>query len=431
MPEVFERFFAEFGKKPADFFELVKLDPSYQVFFNAREAVSITPDIHTSCALFDTLEPGGGNKLRDYLARARYMHDVAVRDFLYRDYGSVFDFFNAKVLLEGFRLNIFQKLDAYVRKYFSSDRARKLLEYNIVFLGCSPDKSPAIYSILSHVDMALGVYYPMGGMCRLAEALESVARSCGAAVHYNQRVTRINVTGGRATQLQTDTDVFACDIALAACDYHHAETELLDPSWRTYTEKYWSRRIMAPSAFIACLGLNKKLDNLQHHNLFLSPGWQDHFASIFDTPSWPEAPSYYLACPSKTDSSVAPPGGETLFILVPVAPGLQDTDEIRERFFERVIAHLERLVGTPVAEAITCKKIISHRDFSEAFSLYKGTAMGMAHTLMQTALFRPARRSRKVANLYYTGHYTHPGIGLPMVLIAAHIIRDAIARDWS
>jgi phytoene desaturase len=428
MPEVFERFFAQFGKRPADFFELIRLDPYYQVFFGPGDSVEISPDLERTCALFDRLEPNGGAKLREYLRLAKHKYDLALGEFLYRDYCSIFDFFQKKILLEGPRLHIFQKLDAYARRYFTSDRARKLLEYNIVFLGCSPFKSPALYSIMSHVDMTLGVYYPRGGIYQVAKALEQIAREQGVACQYATTASRITVADRTATGVVTSSGWHEAEFVVAATDYHHAETELLESPYQSYPEQYWQRKLLAPSAFIVYLGLNRSIPHLRHHNLYLAQNWEAHFEAIFDQPAWPENPSYYVACPSKTDGSVAPPGCENLFILVPVAPGLNDSDQVREAFYEKIISHLEGLTGTSLREAIIYKKICSQRDFSQAFNMYRGTAMGLAHTLWQTALFRPAHASRKVANLYYTGHYTHPGIGLPMVLIASQIVSAAVAR---
>ncbi len=429
MPEVFDRFFAQFDRKPSDFYNLIKLDPYYKVFFSRDETVEITPDINQSYSLFDTLEPGGGKKLQEYLALAKYKYDLALNEFLYRDYTSLLDFFNRRLVFEGTKMHVFQKLDRFVQRFFASERARKLLEYNIVFLGCSPFKSPALYSIMSHIDMTLGVYYPQGGVHEVARALEKLAVEHGARITYNQPAVKIGVSGSRAENVYTENGTRSADIVLAGSDYHHAETTLLDPPYQTYPEKYWNRKLLAPSAFIVYLGLNKKLPNLQHHNLYLADTWENHFTAIFDEPAWPENPSYYVACPSKTDPSVAPPKGENIFMLVPVAPGIEDSDEVREHFFNKLLTHFEYITGISIADSIIVKRIFSQRDFASYLNMYRGTAMGMAHTLWQTACFRPSHKSKKVQNLYYTGHYTHPGIGLPMVLIASQIVCDIIEKE--
>jgi phytoene desaturase len=429
MPEVFNHFFARFNKRPNDFFDLIRLNPYYKVFFSRDDMVEITPDMNQNYQLFDSLEQDGGKKLKQYLELARYKYNIAMDQFLYRDYTSLLDFFNRKLVFEGTKLHVFQKLDRFVKRYFTSDRARKLLEYNMVFLGCSPFKSPALYSIMSHVDMSLGVHYPQGGIHEVARALEKLACELGADIKYNLPAVKIDVSGRRSTNVYTDNGTYNSDIVLVASDYHHAETTLLDPPYQTYPEKYWDKKLLAPSAFIVYLGLNKKLPNLQHHNLYLSDTWEEHFNAIFDSPTWPEKPSYYVACPSKTDLSVAPEGGENIFLLVPVAPGIDDSDEIREHFFNTILAHFEHLTGISIADAIVVKRFFSQRDFAAYLNMYQGTAMGMAHTLWQTAYFRPSHKSKKVENLYYTGHYTHPGIGLPMVLIASQIVCDIIKKE--
>jgi len=429
MPEVFERFFGLFGKRPDNFFDLIRLDPYYKAFFENGETAEVTPDIKATYDLFDRLEHNGGEKLKRYLDLAKYKYDVAIGEFLYRDYARLSDFFNRRILVEGLRLHIFQKLDRYISRFFSDDRAKKLLEYNIVFLGCSPYKSPALYSLMSYVDLCLGVYYPRGGMYNLATALERLARENGAHISYGREVNKISVSGNRATSVVTQHETHEADVVLVGADYHHAETQLLDHASRSYPEAYWSRKLLAPSAFIMYLGVEKKLPGLQHHNLFLARDWDRHFGSIFDRPSWPDNPSYYVACPSKTDTTVAPPGGENVFVLVPVAPGIADSDGVREAFADKIIRHLEGLIQTRFSDTLSVKRIFSQRDFSQQFNLYRGTAMGMAHTLWQTAFFRPSHTSKKVLNLYYTSHYTHPGIGLPMVLISSQIVCDTIIRD--
>ncbi len=429
MPEVFDRFFGIFDKTTSDYFDLIRLSPYYRVFFSPEHCVDITDSLEHTYEVFEQLEQDGAAKIKRYLQQAEYKYTIALKDFLYREYRTLFDFFSKKVLLEGTKLHIFQKLDSFIRRYFTSPEARKLLEYNIVFLGCSPFKSPALYTIMSHVDMKLGVYYPRGGIYSLTRALEQLCREHGVTIHYNHPVQRIAVSNGSISGIETESGFFGAEIAVSGADYHHTETALLEPQWRSYTGRYWEKRVMGPSAFIAYLGINKKLGGLAHHNLYLAPDWENHFASIFEKPAWPDNASYYVACPTKTDPECAPAGGESLFILVPIAPGLEDSEEIRTSFFDRILCHLEQTISQPIRDSIETQTLFSVRDFKETFNLYRGTAMGLAHTLRQTACFRPAHRSKKVKNLFFTGHYTHPGIGLPMVLIASQIVSDTIARE--
>ena len=431
MPEVFERFFAEFGKKASDFFKLVSLDPSYKVFFGPRDSVVIRKDHEYIVQLFESLEAGAGERIIAYLDDAQYKYETAMAEFLYRDYQSIFDFFNKKTIMGGVKLNLFQSLDKHIRRSFAHEKIQKILGYNVVFIGCSPFKSPALYSLMSHVDITSGVYYPMGGMHTLVDALYAVGMEHGVKFMWGEEATAINISQGTAHSVTTQRQVIDADCILAAVDYHHAEQDLIPPEYRSYSKSYWKRRLLAPSALIIYLGLNKKIPGLEHHNLFLSESWKRHFQTIFDTPSWPENPSYYIGCPSKTDPSLAPQDGENLFILVPVAPVLDDNDHKREQFADAILSHIEKLLEIKITDAIVVKRIISPRDFHGSHKLYKGTAMGLAHTLFQSALFRPSHRSKKVSNLYFSSHYTHPGIGMPMVIISSHIIADIIGRDFS
>jgi len=428
MAEVFDRFFAEFGKTTADYFELTALDPSYTIHFEDGRQAHITRDLSKVAALFEGLEPGAGKKLKGYLEESEYKYRTALDEFLYREYNSIFDFFNKKMLFEGMKLRIFQKLDPYLKRYFISEKIRKILEYNIVFLGCSPFKSPALYSLMSHVDLVQGVSYPMGGIGSLVRAVYDLAREQGVNFHFNSEVSSIEVKDGRAERVIASTGNFKGDIVLNAADYRLCEKNFLRPEHRTYSDRYWNKRLLAPTAFLIYLGLNKKIPGLSHHTLYLAEDWDRHFETIFDRPAWPDNPSFYIGCPSKTDSSVAPENGENLFVLVPVAPGLDDSDKTREQFADRIISKIESLTGETIRDSIIVKQIVSHCNFKE-LGYFKGTSLGLAHTLFQTAFFRPAHRSKRVSNLYFTGHYTHPGIGMPMVVIASHVISDKILRE--
>ncbi len=429
MPEVFEDYFNLFKENIHDYIQLFDLDPSYKIFFSPEETHTVTRNIEDNRHLFENLERGGGEKLDRYLEQSAYKYRVALDEFLYREYRSLSDFFNRRMLLEGTRLHVFQKLDNYVKRFFKNPLARKILEYNIVFLGCSPYKSPALYSLMSHVDMTQGVRYPRGGIYSLVDALYRLAREQGATFKFGETVKRIDIQNNRARGVFTDKGFYPCDGVLSTADYHHTETELLEEQYRNYRTSWWNKKDLAPSALLMYLGVKKKLPHLEHHNLFLSENWDNHFRDIFDTPRWPHSPSYYVGCPSKTDATVAPKGNENLFILVPVAPGIDDPDEVRIPFAEKILLHLEGLIGTSFTDDLAVREIISQRDFTASNNLYRGTALGMAHTLFQTACFRPGHRNRHVSNLYYSSHYTHPGIGMPMVLISSQIVADIIEKE--
>ena len=434
MPEVFERFFANFGKKTTDYYELVKLDPSYRVFFGPGEMHDVPPDRARTEALFDRLEPGGGAKLARYLDEAAYKYKVAVGEFLYRDYRTLFDFLNWRMMTEGLKLNVLGKLDAAVRRRFADRRARQILEYAMVFLGTSPNDAPAMYALMSHVDLTQGVFYPLGGLSAVAQGLRRLAEEQGVRFLLSTEVTKIATENGRAVRVEArgpDGAAVAlpCDAVLANADYAHVETELLDAADRTYPRRYWETRVVAPSMFLLYLGVKKPLEKLVHHNLYFQENWNVHFDAIFKQPAWPEEPCFYVSCISKTDPGMAPPGRENVFVLVPVAAGLDDSDAVREAYAEKTIRHVETVTGEEIAPHIETKRIFSHRDFAGDYRAWQGTALGISHVLLQTAVFRPAMRSKKVANLYFAGQYTHPGIGVPMVMIAAEVSAGNVRRD--
>jgi phytoene desaturase len=426
IPEVCDKYFALFNKKTQDYYKLVRLDPNYRVFFGKERVVDVPAERKEIDKLFNELTPDGSAKLRDYLDVAQYQYEIAMQEFMYREYRTIFDFFNWKVITKGTRLKIFESLDKFARRYFDDADIRKILEYTVVFLGGSPNNTPGLYSIMSHVDFDLGVWYPCGGIGQLARAFTDLAEEYGVHVMLNHNVKRIHVENGIVKKVLTDKGDHEADIVLVNADYQFAETKLLEREFRTYNETYWAKKKMGPSAFLIYLGLDKKVSGLLHHNLYLDPSWDDHFRSIFDEPAWPESPSYYVSCPSKTDKTVAPPGRENLFILVPVAPGIEDNDSIRTKYFEKIITHLEKLIDEKICRHIVVKRIFAHKDFKQAYNAYKGTALGMSHTLFQTAVFRPAHQSKKVENLFYTGSYNHPGIGVPMVIISSQMVSKEI-----
>jgi phytoene desaturase len=429
MPEVFEKLFDTFGRKVSDYLELKRLDPNYRAFYSKDRKMDISADLEKNKELFDQIEENGGEKLQDYLDSASYQYDIAMGEFIYKEYSSLFDFANRKLMVEGTKLHVFDSLDTYAKRFIKDKDLRKILEYTIVFLGGSPYKSPAMYALMSHVDFNLGVYYPMEGMGKLARSFRKLCEEQGVKFLFNEEVEEIIVEKGTVKGIRTEKGEHECEILVNNADYPHSEMNLLSKKHRSYSERYWNRKKIAPSSVLMYLGINKKIRGLSHHNLFLSPSWDEHFRTIFDKPAWPDDPSYYVCCPSKTDPTVAPEGCENLFFLVPVASGLEDTDEVRERYFINTVKHLEELLGESILDHVVSKRIVTHRDFTELYNAYKGTALGLAHTLTQTAVFRPSHRSKRVKGLYYTGQYTHPGIGVPMVIISSQILAEEISKD--
>ncbi len=432
MPDIFERFFQEFGKKPEDLFPLDRLEPHYRIYFGDGTRLDVSKDLEANYALFDKLEEKGGEKLKAYLESAEEKYQRSMRDLMYKDYGSLLDFFNRDMLAGGVQLPmILENLDRFVNGYFDSDKAKKIVEYSIGFLGGSPKVTPALYHIMSYIDFKMGVWFPKGGIGKVAEAIHDLAVSEGAEFRLNEPVTKIEVEGKTATEVVTEKETLEADLVVANADYAFVETQLLDQTHQTYPQKYWEKKILAPSAFIAYLGLNKKLESIAHHTLFLDKDWERGFDELFDRvkPSWPKSPSYYINSPSRTDPAFAPEGCETIFLLVPVAPGLQDNEAIRQSFLEQIMNDLEARLGEGLRDHIVLKRVFTVNDFAQRYNAYKGTALGLTHTLMQTALFRPHHKSKKVRNLYYTGQYTHPGIGVPMTLISSQIVAKEISDE--
>jgi len=427
MPDVFERFLSIFGKRPEDLVELVRLDPYYRLFFQGQGTADIVPDLEANMAIFDSFESGGGERLASYLRDAARQYDLAMGRFVYREYSSFLDLMDPRLAIDGIRLGLFQDVDGYVSSRFKDGRSRKILEYTMVFLGGSPKNTPALYSIMSHVDMTLGVFYPLGGIGRLAKAMEGLARSQGAQFEFSQPVERILIgPDGQARGVRTPSGDHEADIVVSTADYHHCETELLPDQARSYDEGYWSGKVIAPSALLIYLGLGRKVKGLAHHNLFLADDWERHFDQIFKEPCWPDDPSYYVSCPSKSDPTVAPKGCDCLFILVPLSPGLTDDERSREGLAGKVLGDIGDRIGEDLTKDVLVRRIFSHRDFKGLYNAYKGNALGLSHTLFQTALWRPSHRSRKVPNLYHSGHYTHPGVGVPMCLISSQIVAQMV-----
>ncbi len=429
MPDVFEKYFAEFGKKPQDYMDLVRLDPAYRVFFSKDDYADISKDLEKNLELFEKLEPGAKEKMKEYLKLSEYEYDIAMKDFIYKDYKHLYDFFKPKLIVEGTKLHMFEKLDSFAQRYFKSEKIRKILEYTIVFLGGSPYDSPALYSLMSHVDFNMGVWFPKGGMGKLSEVMHKLAEEQGAEFVFNETVEKIKVEKNNVTAVKTNKNTYKADKVVVNADYAWSELNLLEKKYRSYSKKYWEKRKIAPSAYLLFLGLDKPIKKFKHHNLYFHPKWIDHFDDIFKEPKWPEDFSYYVSCISKTDPDTAPEGGENVFVLIPVAPGLEDNNKMREKYYEKTIKHMEKIAGENLGDHIVVKRIFAHNDFSTRYNAYKGTALGLAHTLKQTAIFRPKHESKKVKNLYYTGHYNHPGIGVPMVIICSQILRDIINKN--
>jgi len=428
MPEVFENFFARFGKKTADYYNLVRLDPSYSVFFGKGERMDIPASMEELFDLFEHHEPGSSKHLKHFLAEARYKYEVGMNEFVFKPGHSVKEFADLRVLKSLFRLQMFSSMSSHVRQLFKNEKLIQLLEFPVLFLGATPGKTPALYSLMNYADMSLGTWYPMGGMHKIAEGMHQLAVELGVKFSFGEAVQQIKVIAGQAKQVLTDQGSYQADVVIGGADYHHVEQHLLEKKDRHYTEAYWSRRTMAPSSLLFYLGVNKKLKNLQHHNLFFDEDFDRHAVEIYEKPDWPEKPLFYVCCPSVTDQSVAPEGCENVFLLVPLAPGLKDEEAQREKIYDTIMGRLEQLTGQKIREHVVYKRSYAHQDFIKDYNSFKGNAYGLANTLFQTAFLKPKLRSKKVRNLFYTGQLTTPGPGVPPSIISGQVVAEEIAK---
>lgn len=431
MPDVVEKFFNEFGEKPSDYYNLIRLSPSYRVFFGSDDIVDLPSSLEEIYALFDKLEENGAEKLKKFLNQAKYQYEVALDSFLYKEYRSLFDMFNWRMIKEGSKLHIFDNMERFAGRFFKTEKAKKLLQYTLVFLGGAPKKTPALYALMAYIDYELGIWYPQGGIVKMVEAIKNLAEKKGAKFIFEAEVSNIVVENGQAKGVQVGDKFYAADIIVANADYPHVELKLLPEKYRSYSKKYWQKKTIAPSAFLLYLGINTKIPQLDHHNLLLHNDWVNHFDKIFDNPGWPDKPSSYLNCTSKTDPSVAPEGKETLFLLVPIAANLPDTPEIRAEYTDKILSDIEKVIKFPIRKHIEVSRSVSLNDYASLYNAYQGTALGLSHTLWQTAFFRPKQRSSKISNLFFTGQYTHPGIGMPITLISSQIVRDIIRQKYA
>ncbi len=431
MPDVFESYFNKFGKTPADYYNLKRLDPSYTVVFGENDFVDVPASLDELKALFEKWEPGSAHQLHNFLEQAAYKYEVGINQLVYKPGRSVSEFINLRLLLDVIRMDVFQSFHKHIRRFFSHPKIIKLMEFPILFLGALPENTPALYSLMNYADIYLGTWYPMGGMHKIIEGMVLLAEEKGVTIKYDQDVQEIKVNQGVATTIVTATDVFEAEVIVASADYHHVEKNLLPASYQSYSDSYWDTRVMAPSSLIFYLGINKRLNNLRHHNLFFDEDFGPHAHEIYTDPKWPAKPLFYVSAPSVTDPSVAPEGCENLFILVPVAPGLQDTEEVREKYYNLVMDRLEKLTGQTVREHVIYKRSYAHNDFIQDYNAFKGNAYGLANTLLQTALLKPSLKSKKINNLFYTGQLTVPGPGVPPSLISGQVVAKEVAKEFA
>lgn len=430
MPEVFDNFFEYFGKKVSDYYELERLDPAYKIVFGQDDELAVPANMEELKALFESYEAGSAVKLEHFLKEAEYKYKVGMGEFVQKPGHSILDFADIRVFKAVFRLQMLSKMSTHVEKLFKNEKLRELLKFPVLFLGATPEDTPAMYSLMNYADLVLGTWYPKGGMHKIIEGMVALAEELGVKIKLEHTVNQIYVPKGHATKVLTDQGEFEADVVIGGADYHHVEQNLLEKRCRMYTEKYWDKRTMAPSSLLFYLGVNKKLKNLLHHNLFFDEDFTQHAVEIYKKPQWPSKPLFYACLASKTDQSCAPEGHENLFLLIPVAPDLEDTPELREHYYEVVMDRLEKLTGQNVRDAVDYKLSYAHKDFKKDYNAYKGNAYGLANTLGQTAFLKPKLKSKKVKNLYFTGQLTTPGPGVPPSLISGEVVAREIVKEF-
>jgi phytoene desaturase len=428
MPDVFEDFFSAFGKKTEDYYSLMRLDPSYQAIWGNGECTVLPASFTALQKVFEDYEPGAGAQLAKFMKGAQYKYEVGMQQLVYKPGLSPMEYLDRRVIKGIFNLDLLGSMHTHLRRYFKHPRLLQLLEFPVLFLGATPKQTPALYSLMNYADSCLGTWYPKGGMFKVTEAMYQLAKELGVEFHFNTPATDFVLNNDRIVEVKTPETSIATKSVVAAADYHHVEQQLLPQRFRTYTAQYWESRKLAPSALIYYIGVSRKLPKLLHHNLFFDESFEQHAAAIYETPKWPDAPLFYACCPSKSDTSVAPEGCENLFLLIPVATGLEDTEAIKEYYYQLILQRLEHYCGENIRDHVIYKSSYAQRNFMEDYNSFKGNAYGLANTLRQTAILKPSLKSKKVANLYYAGQLTVPGPGVPPAIISGKVVATQLAN---
>lgn len=426
MPDVFERFFADFNKKASDYYELIKLDPAYTVYFGVNDSITIEDTLEKIKAAFENEEPGSSIKLQQFMDEALDNYNIAIKDLVYRPGVSPLELVTPVTMKKIGQF--FSTISKEVRKEFKNPKLVSILEFPVLFLGAKPSNTPAFYSFMNYADFGLGTFHPKNGMYSVVRGMQDLAESLGVTVLTNQNVEGIGIENGRVTSLTVNNQRIDVDLVLSGADYHHTET-LIPQKYRQYSESYWEKKVFAPSSLLFYVGFDRKLDQVDHHTLFFDVPFEAHAQDIYDNPKWPDEPLFYASFPSKTDEGAAPKGKEAGIFLIPLAPGLTDIEEVREEYFNKIIDRFELITQQEVKKNVIFKESYCINDFINDYNSYKGNAYGLANTLLQTAFLRPKLRSKKVKGLYFTGQLTVPGPGVPPSLISGKVVSSLIQKD--
>jgi phytoene desaturase len=422
MPEVFDKYFASFGKKTSDYYSLHRLDPSYRIYWNDNYT-DLPANYEALKNVFESIEPGSAAKLEKYLNGAAYKYNLGLQRMVYKPGLSLSEFIDWEIMKGVFKLDVFTSIKKHIHKYFNHPKLRQIMEFPVLFLGALPEDTPALYSLMNYADIKGGTWYPEGGMYAVVDGMYKLALELGVTFHFNEEVKQIEVQNGVAKKVITDKNKFDAAAVISGADYHFTETKLLPSQYRSYSSSYWEKRVMAPSCLMYYVGLNKRLKNIQHHSLFFDVPFEPHGREIYKKPQWPVEPLFYTSVASVTDPSVAPAGCENIVFLIPVASGLEgDSEELREKYFRMIVERMEKHTGESILDSVIYKKMYAVSDFAKDYNSFRGNAYGLANTLMQTSVLRPSCRSKKVSNLFYTGQLTVPGPGVPPSLISGEVV---------
>ena len=425
MPDVFDRFFADFGKKTSDYYQLIKLSPAYRVYYGIDNFITIADNLPEIVATFEKIEKGSGKVLQEFIADAKSNYEIAILDLVYRPGVSPLELITIETAQKVGQF--FSNISKDVRKKFKNQQLIQILEFPVLFLGAKPSDTPSFYSFMNYADFGLGTWHPKTGMFDVVKAMENLAKELGVTFHTNSNIEKINVINGQAKSVVINGKTILSDVVLSGADYAHTET-LLDDNYKQYSDKYWESRVFAPSSLLFYVGFDRKLDNVSHHALFFDVDFNQHAEDIYDEPKWPDEPLFYANFPSLTDKTCAPLGMESGFFLIPLAIGIEDTEALREQYFDKIIERFETLTQQKVRKNIIFKHSFCKSDFIQDYNSYKGNAYGMANTLLQTAFLRPKLKSKKVKNLYFTGQLTVPGPGVPPALISGKLVSKLIEK---
>ena len=428
MPDVFENYFKLFKKDVQDFYELKKLDPGFTVIFSGGESMDIPAGFDELCSLFESIEKGSATRLKKFLDEAAYKYKVGIQDLVFQPGHSITEFISWRIVKDVAKLQVFSSFSKHARKYFSDPRLLSLIEFPVLFLGAMPKDTPALYSLMNYAGLKQGTFYPMGGFGKIIEAFEKIAIEQGVKIKTQFPIEGFSYHQKKIISVHNNATEYKTDLVVASADYHHVEQDLLKKEFRMYDESYWEQRTFAPSSLIFYLGINKKINKLNHHNLFFDEDFAPHAEEIYKTKEWPKKPLFYVCCPSKTDPSVAPENHENLFLLMPIAAGLVDSPDNTAYYFNLMMKRIENYVGESIAPHVIYKKHFSVNEFKNDYNAYKGNAYGLANTLFQTAIFKPKMRNNKLQNLFFTGQLTVPGPGVPPSIISGQVVSKEVLK---